>query len=169
VEKREKELFIASMRSALDQAGLVVVTRQVGLTVDESQGLRRKMYEAGAQFKVTKNTLTKLAVKGTSYEVLGDHLKGPTALAYSSDPIAAARVVVKFANDNQKLEIVCGAMGDKFLSKADLNALATLPSLDELRGKIIGILQAPAGKLARVVQAPAGQLARVVSAYSKKG
>lgn len=168
MEKREKELFIASMRSALDQAGLVVITRQVGLTVGESQILRRQMYEAGAQFKVTKNTLTRLAVKGTSYEVLLDHFKGPTALAYSSDPIAAARVAVKFANDNQKLEIVCGAMGGKFLSQADVKALATLPSLDELRGKIIGILQAPAGKLARVVQAPAGQLARVVSAYSKK-
>ena len=168
VDRTEKTQMVESLRSALKGAGLVVLTRQSGLTVDESLDLRRKVRAASAHFKVAKNTLVCLAIKDTSCESLIEHLKGPTALAYSEDSVAAAKVIADFANKNDKLEIVCGVMGGSFLNAAGVKALASLPSLDELRSKIVGLIQAPATKVARVLQAPAGQLARVFSAYSKK-
>ena len=127
------------------------------------------MREAGASYKVTKNRLTRLALEGTQFEALKDLFTGPTAIAVSEDPVAAARVCVAFAKANDKLTIVGGAMGSTMLDPNGIKALASLPSLDELRGKLIGVLQAPATKLAGVTQAPAAQLARVFSAYGSQG
>jgi large subunit ribosomal protein L10 len=146
----------------------VVITHQTGLTVAEASDLRRKMREAGARFKVTKNRLVKLALVGTKFEHLTDYFSGPTAIAVSVDPVAAAKVAVEFANKNDKLAIVSGALGAKGLDADSVKALAKLPSLDGLRGILIGLLQAPASKLASVTQAPAAQLARVFGAYAAK-
>lgn len=148
---------------------LVVVTQQSGMTVAEASDLRRKMLNAGASYKVTKNRLTRLALEGTKYEALKELFTGPTAIAVSEDPVAAAKVCVEFAKANEKLIIVGGAMGETKLDPDAIKALASLPSLDELRGKLIGVLQAPATKVAGVVQAPASQLARVFSAYGSQG
>ena len=128
----------------------------------------RQMREAGATFKVTKNRLTKLALADTPYAGLSELFQGPTAIAYSDDPVAPAKVAVKFAKDNKKLVVLGGGMEEEVLDANGVQALATLPSLDELRGKLVGLLQAPATKIAGVLQAPGGQLARVVSAYSAK-
>ena len=127
------------------------------------------MRAAGAGYIVAKNRLAQLALKGTKYEGLEKLLKGPTAIAYSSDPIAAAKVAVTFAKSNEKLTIVGGSMGADVLGPDAVKALATLPSLDELRAKLVGMLQTPATRVATILQAPAGQLARVFGAYAKKG
>lgn len=168
MDRGKKEALVAELRQTFDENELVVVTHQSGLTVAEASDLRRKMREAGARFKVTKNRLAKLALKETKFEHLTDDFSGPTAIAVSVDPVAAAKVAVEFANKNDKLVIVSGALGDKGLDADGVKALAKLPSLDELRGKIVGLLQAPAGKLASVTQAPASQLARVFGAYAAK-
>lgn len=168
MERNEKEAFIASVRSSLEGSSIVVLTRQSGLTVSEVQDLRSKVRQAGASYKVGKNTLTRIALKDTANEALSEHLKGPTALAFSPDPVAAAKATVEYAKDNEKLEVVCGVLNGQFLDSTAVSALAKLPSLDELRGKIIGVLQAPATKIAGVTQAPASQLARVFSAYAEK-
>lgn len=168
MDRGKKEALVAELRQTFDENELVVVTHQSGLTVAEASDLRRKMREAGARFKVTKNRLAKLALKDTKFEHLTDDFTGPTAIAVSVDPVAAAKVAVEFANKNDKLQIVSGALGEKGLDADGVKALAKLPSLDELRGKIVGLLQAPAGKLAAVTQAPAGQLARVFGAYAAK-
>ena len=168
MDRSEKQELVSSLHQTLQACGLVVVTKQVGLTVAEVTNLRRQMREAGASFKVTKNTLARLAVAGTAYEPLSSLLKGPTALAYSADPVAAAKVAVAFAKSNDKLTILGGALPGQILGPEGIQALATLPSLDELRGKLIGVLQAPAQKVAAVLQAPAGQLARVLKAYADK-
>jgi large subunit ribosomal protein L10 len=143
---------------------VVVVTRNLGLTVAQSAALRNRMREAGARFKVTKNTLTLIALEGTRYAPIGDMLTGPTALATSIDPVAAAKVAVEFAKTNDRLEIVGGAMGETLLDINGIKALAQLPSLDELRGTLIGLIQAPATKIARIAKEPGGQLARVLAA-----
>jgi large subunit ribosomal protein L10 len=168
VDRGAKEALVAALNASLVDAGLVVVTRQNGMTVAETTKLRRQMRDAGASFKVAKNRLARLALKGTRYEALGEQLTGPTGLAYSSDPVTAAKVAVKFSKENQKLTIVAGAMAGQLLNPEGVKALAELPSLDALRGKIVGLLQAPATKIAAVLQAPAGQLARVLKAYSEK-
>jgi len=145
------------------------VTHQSGLTVAESTDLRRKMLAEGANFKVTKNRLAKLALAGTPYEGLADLFEGPTAIAWSSDPVAAAKVAVGFAKDNEKLTVIGGAMGELRLDADGIKALATLPSLDELRAKLVGMLNTPATRIAGVLQAPAGQVARVLGAYAQQG
>jgi len=145
-----------------------VVTHQSGLTVAESTDLRRRMRAADASYKVTKNRLVKLALVGTPYEAIADLFEGPTAIAYSADPVAAARVAVDFSKENDKLVVVGGAMAENRLDEAGVKALATLPSLDELRGKLLGLLNAPATKVAGVLQAPASQLARVLSAHAEQ-
>ncbi len=165
MEKHVKQEFVTSLKSALEDAGIVVVTRQTALTVAESTDLRVKMRDAGGSFKIAKNTLAKIAVKDLPCASISEHLSGPTGISFSADPVAAAKVVANFAKENDKMEIVCGVLGDKFLDASGVQALAKLPSLDELRGKLVGVLQAPATKLAGVSQAPAGQLARVFSAY----
>jgi len=169
VDRSEKEKLVTSLHETLKKAELVVITQQSGLTVAEVTNLRRQMRQAGAGFKVTKNRLACLALEGTKFEGLKSMFTGPTAIAYSADPIAAAKVAVTYANSNEKLKIVGGAMGSQVLDPNGIKALATLPSLDELRGKIVGLLKAPATKIAGVLQAPAGQLARVFKAFADKG
>ncbi|MCZ6604978.1 MAG: 50S ribosomal protein L10 [Alphaproteobacteria bacterium] len=169
MERAKKEELVASLKQTFDDAALVVVTHQTGLSVAESTELRVKMREAGASFKVAKNRLVKLALVGTPYEGLADLFIGPTAIATSPDPVAAAKVVDGFAKGNDKLTIIGGAMGKDVLEIAQIKALAQLPSLDELRAKLAGLVKTPATNIAVVLQAPAGQLARVFSAYSEKG
>jgi large subunit ribosomal protein L10 len=168
VDRAAKEALVATLNQTFQDAAIVVVTRQSGMSVVESNDLRTRVREAGAGYKVTKNRLTRLALDGTRYEGLKDLFTGPTAIAWSEDPVAAAKAVVNYAKDNSKLEIVGGAFGEQVLDVQGVEAMAKLPSLDELRGKIVGLLQAPAGKLASVTQAPAGQLARVFGAYGSK-
>lgn len=165
MDRSKKEALVAELHKDFEDNNLIVVTHQAGLTVLEASDLRRRMREAGAKFKVTKNRLVKIALKGTRFEDLADHFIGPTAIAVSEDPIAAAKVAVAFANQNDKLSIVGGQLNEDALDVDGVKALAALPSLDELRGKLVGLIQAPATKIAGVLQAPAGQLARVMSAY----
>ena len=166
MNRQEKAELIESLHTTLNDSTTVVVAHQVGMTVAESSDLRAKMREAGAGFKVTKNRIAKLALNDTPHTALESLFTGPTAIGTSSDPVAAAKVLVEYAKGNDKLTIVGGSMDGKSLDKAGVEALAKLPSLDELRGKLVGILQAPAVKLARVVQAPAGKAARVIKARS---
>jgi large subunit ribosomal protein L10 len=169
VDRSEKQQLVTSLHQTLKTAELVVITQQSGLTVAEVTTLRRQMRQAGAGFKVTKNRLARLALEGTKFEGLKEMFTGPTAIAYSADPVAAAKVAVTYANSNDKLKIVGGAMGSQVLDPNGIKALATLPSLDELRGKIVGVLAAPAAKIAAVLQAPGSKLARVLNAYASKG
>lgn len=169
LDRVQKEELVTSLNGVFGSANLVVVTRPVGLTVAESTELRSRMREQGALFKVTKNRLTRLALKGTQFEPLSDLFVGPTAIAYSEDPIAAAKVAVKYADDNEKLEIIGGGLFDQVLDPAGIKNLAKLPSLDELRGKIVGVLTTPATRIAGVLQAPGGQLARVLQARASQG
>ncbi len=168
MDRAQKEAAVAGLSQTFGQVNLVIVTQQSGLTVHESRILRRKVREAGASFKVTKNRLTRLALEGTKFQALQSLMTGPTALAYSEDPVAAAKVCVEFAKANEKLTIIGGALGEQLLDANGVQALAKLPSLDELRAKLVGLLQAPATKVAGVLQAPAGQLARVISAYGSQ-
>ncbi len=168
MDRARKERLVADLNNILQDMTLVVVTQQTGLTVAEATDLRRRIRAAGANFKVSKNRLARLALEGTKFQALQSLLTGPTAMAYSTDPVAAAKVCVEFAKKNDKLTIVGGALGEQALDVEGVKALAMLPSLDELRGKIVGLLQAPAVKLAGVTQAPAGQLARVFSAYGSQ-
>jgi len=168
VNRSEKAEAIVELNQIFKDATLMVVTHQSGLTVQEVTDLRRKIRAAGASYKVAKNRLTLRALEGTPFTALGSLFKGPTAIAYSKDPVAAAKVVSAFAKNNEKLSIVGGALGENTLDVAGVQALAMLPSLDALRAKIIGLLQAPATKVAGVLQAPAGQVARVFGAYGAK-
>ncbi len=168
MDRDQKTAAVAELNRTFSEVGVVVVTRNLGLTVAQSTVLRNKMRDAGATYKVSKNKLAKIAMDGTDYSALGDMLTGPVGLASSVDPVAAAKVVVEFAKTNDKFEIVGGAMGATTLDVDGVKALATLPSLDELRAKIVGLIVAPATKLATITQAPAAQLARVLSAYAEK-
>ena len=166
MNRQEKAELIETLQTTLNGSTTVVVAHQVGMTVAESSDLRAKMREAGAGFKVTKNRIAKLALNDTPHTALESLFTGPTAIGTSTDPVAAAKVLVEYAKGNDKLTIVGGSMDGKSLDKAGVEALAKLPSLDELRGKLVGILQAPAAKIARVAQAPAGKVARVIKARS---
>lgn len=168
MDRTEKEAVVANLRQVFDDATLLVITQQSGLTVSEVSDLRRKMRAAGATYKVSKNRLTKRALEGTKYQALQPLFTGPTAIAYSADPVAAARVCVEFAKKNEKLTVIGGALGEEELDIGRIKILAQLPSLDELRARLIGVVQAPATKLAGVIQAPASQLARVFNAYGSK-
>ncbi len=168
MNRNEKAELIETLQSTLSEATAVVVTHQTGLTVAESSDLRGRMREAGAAFKVTKNRLTKIALQGTKYEDITDLFTGPTAMGTSADPVSAAKTLVAFAKENDKLTIVGGALDGKVLDKAGVEALAKLPSLDELRGSLVGLLNAPATKVARVAQAPGAKLARVIQARAEE-
>jgi large subunit ribosomal protein L10 len=168
VDRGEKAAMVETLKGVLTQTSVVVVTHYSGMTVAEMSTLRRQMGAAGGSFRVTKNRIAKIALEGTPYASLADLFKGPVAIATSADPIAAAKVTVQYAKGNEKLVILGGAMGATVLDKAGVKALAELPSLDELRAKIVGLIQAPATKVAGVLQAPAGQLARVIQAYASK-
>ena len=168
MDRDQKREAVAILNEVFANTSSVVVTQYSGLNVAEISDLRRQMRKAGATFKVTKNRLTKLAIDGTPYASISDLFVGPTAIAYSDDPVAPAKVAVDFAKGNNKLVVLGGAMGDSQLDVDGVKALASLPSLDELRGKFVGLLQAPATKLAGVIQAPSSQLARVLSAQGSK-
>jgi len=168
MDRAQKAELVAELKSTFEGTSVVIITRNRGLTVAQSSVLRTKMREAGASYKVSKNKLARIAVEGTVYTAINDLLVGPTALSTSADPVAPAKVIVDFAKTNDKLEIVGGAMGETVLDVAGVKALAELPSLDELRAKIVGLIQAPATKVVQIVQAPAGQLARVFGAYAAK-
>ena len=168
MDRAQKQEAIETLKGVFDSAGAVVVTHYMGLTVAEMTDLRGKLREQGAQLKVVKNTLVQKALDGSVGEA-GDALfKGPVAIAYGPDPVSAAKVATQYAKDNEKFSVVGGLRGQEVLEVKAVSALATLPSLDQLRGKIIGLLQAPATKIAGVLQAPAGQLARVIGAYAAK-
>ncbi|MFA5989545.1 MAG: 50S ribosomal protein L10 [Sphingomonas sp.] len=168
MDRAEKAELVAELNRTFAEVGVVVVTRNLGMTVAQSTALRLKMRDAGASYKVSKNKLAKIALVGTDYAPMSDLLTGPVGLATSVDPVAAAKIAVEFAKTNDKLEIVGGAMGATILDVEGVKALATMPSLDELRAKIVGLLVAPATKIATIAQAPAAQLARVLSAYAEK-
>ena len=166
MDRSQKADLVAELKQVFTETSVVVVTRNLGLSVAQSTDLRLRMRDAGAQFKVAKNRLALIALDGTRYQPIGELLKGPTALATSTDPVAAAKVAVDFAKTTDKLEIVGGAMGDTVLDVNGIKALAELPSLDELRATLIGVIQAPASKIARTINEPGAMLARVFGAYA---
>jgi large subunit ribosomal protein L10 len=168
MDRAQKQVAIETLKGVFADAGAVVVTHNLGLTVAEMTDLRGRLRKEGAKLQVVKNTLAQKALDGSVGEA-GDALfTGPVAIAYAPDAVSAAKVVTQYAKDNEKFVVIGGLMGSDVLDKSAVSALATLPSLDQLRGKIIGLLQAPATKIAGILQAPAGQLARVVGAYANK-
>ena len=168
MERAEKREVVTALHDVFAKTGVVVVAHYAGLTVSAMTKLRSEMRGAGGQVKVAKNRLVKLALEGTDAKGIADLLKGPTCLAFSADPVAAPKIAVKFAKANEKFVILGGAMGKTVLDAKGVNSLADLPSLDELRGKLIGLLQAPASKIARTLNEPGAQLARVFGAYGNK-
>jgi len=168
MDREEKKALVARLSKVFSETQVVIITRNHGLTVAQASDLRNRMRGAGAQFKVTKNRLARIALEGTPYQDIGSLLVGPVGLATASDPVAAARIAVEFAKGNEKLEIVAGAMPGQILDADGVKALAELPSLDELRAKLAGLIQAPAAKLAQLANAPAAKLARVFAAYGDK-
>ncbi len=169
MDRDHKKKLVDTLRADLADVSVVVVAHQTGMTVAEVTDLRRQMRAAGANFRVTKNRLAQLALVGTKFEKLKPLFTGPTAIAFSRDPVAAAKVAVAYADKNEKLKVIGASLGEQQLDVAGVKALATLPSLDQLRGKMIGLLQAPATKIAGILQAPAGQLARLLGAHARKG
>lgn len=179
MQRTQKEQSVAALHQSLKSAQLVIVARHNGMTVAETTDLRVKMRAVGARLRVTKNRLARIALKGTSFTNLDGLFKGPTAVVYGRDPVALAKVALAYAKGNEKLTILAGSLGGQLLSVADLDALTKLPSIEVLRGKLLGLLQTPATRVAGVLnrpavkvvgvlQAPAGQLTRVVKAYSQK-
>lgn len=168
LNRTEKQETVAGLNAAFQGSDLVIVTHNNGLDAGQTYNLRNQTRTNGLSYKVAKNRLAKIAIKGTNFEGLFDMLNGPTGLVLSKDPVAGAKVVAAFAKENPNLVIVGGVMGTSVLDAKGINTLATMPSLDQLRGKLIGLIQAPATKIAGVVQAPAGQLARVMQAYADK-
>jgi large subunit ribosomal protein L10 len=168
LDRAEKREVVTALHDVFAKTGVVVVAHYAGLTVSAMTKLRSEMRGAGGQVKVAKNRLVKLALEGTDAKGIADLLKGPTCLAFSADPVAAPKIAVKFAKANEKFVILGGAMGNTVLDAKGVSSLADLPSLDELRGKLIGLIQAPASKIARTVNEPAAKLARVLGAYGKK-
>jgi len=168
MDRSQKAEAVAALNATFNEVGVVVVTRNLGMTVAQTTALRVRMRDAGASFKVSKNSLAKLAVANTDYAGIDDILTGPVALATSVDPVAAAKIVVEFAKTNDKLEIVGGAMGVHVLNADGIKALASMPSLNEMRATLIGLIQAPATKIAQLTTAPAAKLARVFNAYAEK-
>jgi large subunit ribosomal protein L10 len=169
VERAEKAEMVTELKGVFATANTVVVAHYAGLSVVEMQNLRRQAKQTGTTVKVAKNRLAKIALEGTDVASIGALMKGPTLIAYSSDPVGASKVAVDFAKGHEKFVILGGAMGKTALDVNGVKALASLPSLDELRAKIVGLIQAPATKIAQVINAPAAKLARVVKAYADKG
>ncbi len=167
MDRTEKHAFVASLAHVFAETSMVVVSQNKGLTVAEVTDLRRKMRAAGATYKVAKNRLAMLALDGTKFDGIKPLLTGPTAMSWSVDPVAVAKVAVDYAKTNEKFTIIGGSLGTQFLDVNGIKALAELPSLDALRAKLLGLLAAPATRIAGVLQAPGGQLARVFAAYAK--
>ncbi len=168
MDRTEKREFVSTLAAVFAETSMVVVTQNKGLTVAEVTELRRRMRAAGATFKVAKNRLANLALDGTRFDGIKPLLKGPTALAWSQDPVAVAKTAVEFARTNEKLVLIGGALGTQTLDVSGVRALAELPSLDALRAKLVGMIATPATRIAGVLQAPAGQLARVFGAFAKR-
>ena len=168
MDRTEKREFVAGLAQVFAETSMVVVTRNQGLTVAEATDLRRRMREAGVTFKVTKNRLAARALEGTAFEAIRPLLKGPTALAWAKDPVAAAKAAVEFGKTNEKLVVVGGALGARPLDAEGVKALAALPSLDQLRAGLVGMISTPATRIAGILAAPAGQVARVLGAYARK-
>ena len=169
MNRDDKTQFVAEMREVFEGAEGVIVTQYKGLTVAEITALRAQMRDAGAGFKVTKNRLTRLALEGTKFAGLADYFTGPTAIGYSADPASVAKVASEFAKSNDKLVLVAGAIGEQVLDEQGIKALAELPSLDELRAKLVGMIQTPAQRIATLTSKPAAQIAQVLKAYAEKG
>ncbi|SDH31606.1 50S ribosomal protein L10 [Roseospirillum parvum] len=168
MNRTEKESLVSELSDLFASRSFVAVAHYKGLTVRDLETLRGQMREAGAGFRVTKNRLTKLALKGSKFEGLSDLFTGPTAIAFSDDPVSAAKVCATYAKKNDKLVILGGAMDGQVLDASGIETLSKLPSLDELRAKLVGMIQTPATRIAGVLQAPGGQVARVLHAYSEK-
>ena len=168
VDRAEKREFVASMHEAFSGAGAIVVAHYTGLTVSEISAFRAKVKEAGGTVRVAKNRLAKIALQGTSAAHAADLFRGQTLICYSADPVTAPKAAVDFARTNDKLVIIGGAMGATSLDQDGVKALASLPSLDKLRARLVGMIQTPATRVAQVVNAPAAQLARVFGAYARK-
>ena len=168
VDRTQKREFVAGLHEALAATSMIVVTHNTGLTVAEATDLRRRMRAAGVTFRVAKNRLAHLALEGTHFDGLKPMLKGPTALAWSVDPVAAAKATVEFARINEKLVLIGGSLGTQTLDASGVRALAELPSLDTLRARIVGMIATPATRVAGVLQASAGQLARVFGAFARR-
>lgn len=168
MDRTEKREFVTELNQALAATSMIVVTRNAGLTVAEVTDLRRKMGAAGATYKVAKNRLTNLALDGTPFDGIKSMLTGPIALAWATDPVAVAKTAVEFAKTNDKFVVVGGALGTQTLNADGIKALADLPSLNELRAGLVGMISTPATRIAGILQAPAGQLARVFGAYAKR-
>lgn len=166
--RSEKQEFVASLEGVYKDSKSVIVTHYHGLSVSQITSLRSALREKGASFKVVKNTLSSIAARNAGIPSDEIMFSGPTAIAYSDDLVVAAKVVTDFAKTNDKLKIVCGVIGSQFVDASSVEAIAKLPSLDELRAKIIGLLKAPATKVAGVLQAPASQMARLMNAYAQK-
>ena len=169
MNRAQKQASIESVNATLKKANIALVVHNNGLTVAQMTALRAKMREVGAEFKVSKNRLAKIAAKDTQYENIADLLKGPAVIATSADPVSVAKGLVEFAKTNEKLVIIGGAYGTQKLDVKGVEALSKLPSLDELRAKIVGMLKTPATRIATVLQAPGSQVARVISAKASKG
>jgi large subunit ribosomal protein L10 len=168
VDRAQKSEMVSMLNGVFSNAGVVVVAHYSGLNVADMSDLRSRMKDAGASLKVAKNRLVQIALKDTNAEHISDLFQGPTVIAYSDDPVSAPKVAADFAKSHEKFVILGGAMGETNLDKNGVEALAKLPSLDELRAKIAGMINTPATRIAGVLQAPAGQLARVVGAYAAK-
>ena len=166
MNRNQKTDLVKTLRGTFEDAASVVVVHCIGLTVAESTDLRNKMRNDNCSFKVTQNKITRLALKDTKYQHMDEMFRGPTAIGSSKDPVMAAKVLVNFANENEKLVIIGGGLEDKSLSKEDVVALAKLPSLNDLRGKLVGLLQAPASKITRLTKEPASKVLRTISQKS---
>ncbi len=169
VDRAAKQELVTTLHDVFKDTGVIVVAHYAGMTVAQMTDFRKRMKEAGGTVKVAKNTLAVLALKETNSEGISKLFKGQTVIAYSSDPMVAARIAVKYSRENEKLVILGGAMGSNILDSASVKALADLPSLDELRAKLIGLLNAPATKIARTIKEPGAKLARVIQAQASKG
>lgn len=168
MERAAKKELVTTLNKVFKNTGVVVVTHNLGLTVTQMNTWRGQMAQAGASVKVAKNRLVKLALDGTDVAAITDLFTGPTVLAYSDDPVAAPKITAEFAKKNEKLVILGGALGSMILDAKGVKALADLPSLDELRAKLVGMIQTPATRIAGILQAPGSQLARVLNAYASK-
>ena len=169
MDRAAKRELVTTLHGALKGAGVIVVAHYAGMTVAQMTDFRKRIKEAGGSVKVAKNRLAKLALKDTDAASIGDILKGPTCLAYSQDPISAAKIAVKYAKENDKYKILGGAMGKTVLDRSAVQALADLPSLEQLRAMLLGVMNAPASKLVRTLNEPAAALARLLQAKADKG
>ena len=168
MDRNEKQEVVSTFRQVFQNSAIVVVTHYTGMTVGEMTDLRGRMRKAGANYKVTKNRLTRIALEDTTFKPLADLFTGPTGIAFSTDPVAAAKVAVDYAKDNEKFVILGGAFNGQLLDVKGVTTLAELPSLDELRAKLVGMISTPATRIAGIMAAPAGQVARVIGAYANK-